>query len=44
VSVAADEVACGPAPSTISVSRQLIDAALEEMRVERKAKMGFHAA
>ena len=44
-SVAADGAACGPqVPEGISVSRQLIDAALEEMRVERKTKIGFHAA
>ncbi len=43
-SVVAVGTACGPAPEGISVSRQLIDAALEEMAVERKAKIGFHAA
>ncbi|MFB3893673.1 MAG: hypothetical protein ACE15C_16795 [Phycisphaerae bacterium] len=31
-------------PAGISVDPRLIDAALEEVRVERKARLGFHAA
>ena len=42
--VVAEGAASGPAPEMISVSRQLIDAALEEMSVEHKAKISFHAA
>ena len=43
-SVVAEGAASGPASEGISVSRQLIDAALQEVHVERKTKIGFHAA
>ncbi len=43
-SIVAEGAACGSASEGISVSRQLIDTALEEMCVYRKDKMGFHAA